>query len=106
MAWVTAAAAAIVLVVGSSFYSQARGRPSAGSVLGIREIATAKTEAATFELEDGTVIRLASSSRLQVLAGRTRREVAREGRAVFAAAHHGTPVEIRPAGRAAEAPRR
>ena len=97
MAWVTAAAAAIVLVVGTSFYSQVRGRPSAGSVLGIREIATAKTEAATFELEDGTVIRLASSSRLQVLAGRSRREVALEGRAFFAVAHDGTPFVIRTA---------
>src|SRR5207249_10005078 len=55
------------------------------------------TEAATFELEDGTVIRLASSSRLQVLAGRSRREVALEGRAFFAVAHDGTPFVIRTA---------
>src|SRR2546430_17676211 len=36
----------------------------------LREITTSKTEAATFELAEGTVIRLAPSSRLQVLAGR------------------------------------
>jgi transmembrane sensor len=96
-AWLMAAAAAVVLVVGS-LVSRRRGRePSTTPALGIREIATAKTEAATFELADGTVIRLAPSSRLHVLAGRGRREVALEGRGFFAVAHDGTPFVIRTA---------
>jgi len=78
-------------------YSQARRRSPAASGLGIREIATSKTETATLELLDGTVIRLAPSSRLQVLAGGgvSTREVALEGRGFFAIAHDGTPFVIR-----------
>src|SRR5205809_5513001 len=94
MAWLTAAAAAVVVVAGGFAYAQLRGQPTAPPGLGIREITTSKTEAATFELADGTVIRLAPSSRLQVLAGRSRREVALEGRAFFAVAHDGTPFVI------------
>jgi len=97
MAWLTAAAAAVVVVAGGFAYAQLRGQPTAPPGLGIREITTSKTEAATFELAEGTVIRLAPSSRLQVLAGRSRREVALEGRAFFAVAHDGTPFVIRTA---------
>src|SRR5256712_2484687 len=96
-AWLTAAAAAVVLLVGSLVFLRGGGEPSTMPALGIREIATAKTEAATFELADGTVIRLAPSSRLHVLAGRGRREVALEGRGFFAVAHDGTPFVIRTA---------
>ena len=95
--WLAAAAAAVVVVAGGFAYAQLRGQPTAPPGLGIREITTSKTEAATFELAEGTVIRLAPSSRLQVLAGRSRREVALEGRAFFAVAHDGTPFVIRTA---------
>jgi len=95
-AWLTAAAA-VVLVLGKVVFQRGGGEPGTTPALGIREIATAKTEAATFELADGTVIRLAPSSRLHVLAGRGRREVALEGRGFFAVAHDGTPFVIRTA---------
>jgi len=101
-AWLTAAAG-IAALLGALVYSQARRRSPAASGLGIREIATSKTETATLELLDGTVIRLAPSSRLQVLAGGGggggegggTREVALEGRGFFAIAHDGTPFVIR-----------
>ena len=99
-AWLTAAAG-IAALLGALVYSQARRRSPAASGLGIREIATSKTETATLELLDGTVIRLAPSSRLQVLAGGRgsegggTREVALEGRGFFAIAHDGTPFVIR-----------
>src|SRR5439155_23108297 len=101
-AWLTAAAV-IAALLGALVYSQARRRSPAASGLGIREIATSKTETATLELLDGTVIRLAPSSRLQMLAGGGggggegggTREVALEGRGFFAIAHDGTPFVIR-----------
>lgn len=94
-AWLAAAAAAVVLV--AAFGDQARRWLSGTPAFGIREIVTAKSETATLELLDGTVIRLAPSGRLRVLPSRDgRREVELEGRGFFAVAkRNGIPFVIR-----------
>lgn len=89
-----AAAAAVVLVGGS--LAVLLGRGPAAPAFGIRELVTSKSETGTLELVDGTVVRLAPSSRLRVLAVGGRREVTLEGRAFFAVAHRReTPFIIR-----------
>jgi transmembrane sensor len=95
-AWLVAAAAAVVLL-GTILHSRSPGARAAASPIGIREVVTSAGETATLELQDGTVIRLAPSGRLRVLGrgGRSRREVALEGRGFFAVAHDGTPFVIR-----------
>jgi transmembrane sensor len=62
------------------------------------EIVTGAAELATVKLADGTVVRLAPSSRLRVLGGRTR-EVTLEGRAFFAVTRMpGQPFRVHAAG--------
>jgi len=91
-AWLTAAAAAALLAFGGYVYAS---RGLHATAFGVREIVTSPSETATLELLDGTVLRLAPSSRLRVLLERGRREVALEGRGFFAVAHDGTPFLIR-----------
>jgi transmembrane sensor len=79
--WAIAAAASIGAAV------SLRSRPSdAGNGIpgwGATEVVTGATELATVQLGEGSVVRLAPSSRLRVLAGRER-AVSLEGRAFFA----------------------
>lgn len=79
--WAIAAAAATVAAV------SLRGRaPNSEPVIpgwGATEVVTGATELATVQLGEGSVVRLAPSSRLRVLAGRER-AVSLEGRAFFA----------------------
>ena len=79
--WAIAAAAAVVAAV-------ALGTPRAASTApelswGAAEVVTGATELATVQLGEGSVVRLAPSSRLRVIAGRER-AVSLEGRAFFA----------------------
>jgi transmembrane sensor len=78
-----AVAAAAVIVAGVAVRS--RVMPDAGSVpgWGAAEVITGSTELATVQLGEGSVVRLAPSSRIRVLAGRER-AVSLEGRAFFA----------------------
>jgi transmembrane sensor len=55
--------------------------------LSVAEFATDSLETATTRLEDGSVVRLASNSRLSVMPNRNRREVFLEGEGYFAIAH-------------------
>ncbi|MDF2772485.1 MAG: hypothetical protein K0S86_1979, partial [Geminicoccaceae bacterium] len=79
--WAIAAAATIMAVVAV----QSRMTESSDSVPGwsATEVVTGSTELATVQLGEGSVVRLAPSSRLRVLAGRGR-TVSLEGRAFFA----------------------
>jgi ferric-dicitrate binding protein FerR (iron transport regulator) len=78
--WVIAAAAALVAAVAlRSRTTDAGAIPGWGSA----EVVTGATELATVQLGEGSVVRLAPSSRLRVLAGRER-AVHLEGRAFFA----------------------
>ena len=78
--WTIAAAAAIVAAV--SFRTRAAGDAGIPG-WGATEVVTGATELATVQLGEGSVVRLAPSSRLRVLAGRER-AVSLEGRAFFA----------------------
>ena len=89
-----AAAAAVAVLVGAYLYGF-RSAPPATAAFGVREIVTSASETSTLELRDGTVIRLAASSRLRVDDGGGRREVVLEGHAFFAVAkQRGTPFSI------------
>lgn len=80
--WAVAAAAAVVAVVSL----RTRADTVANGAIpgwGATEVVTGATELATVQLGEGSVVRLAPSSRLRVLAGRER-AVHLEGRAFFA----------------------
>ena len=77
--WIIAAAAAIVAAV----TLRARANEDVVPGWGATEVVTGATELATVQLGEGSVVRLAPSSRLRVLAGRER-VVHLEGRAFFA----------------------
>lgn len=80
--WAIAAAAAIIAVV--SLRSRADTVSNGGIPgWGATEVVTGASELATVQLGEGSVVRLAPSSRLRVLAGRER-VVHLEGRAFFA----------------------
>jgi len=79
--WAIAAAAAIVAVV--SIRERVATDADAIPGWGATEVVTGATELATVQLGEGSVVRLAPSSRLRVHAGRGR-EVSLEGRAFFA----------------------
>ena len=91
--WGVAAAAAIVAAV------SLRARPSGSGAVPedwrAAEIVTGTNELATGQLGEGSVVRLAPSSRLRVLAGRER-AVSLEGRAFFAVQRiSGRPLRVR-----------
>jgi len=79
--WIIAVAATIVAAV--ALRTRAVPGTTADSAWGSAEIVTGATELATVQLGEGSVVRLAPSSRLRVLAGRER-AVSLEGRAFFA----------------------
>lgn len=88
----SAVAAAAVLLVAAGVALRGTGgwQPA--------EIVTGAAELATVKLADGTVVRIAPSSRLRVLGGRTR-EVSLEGRAFFAVTRMaGQPFRVHAAG--------
>jgi transmembrane sensor len=76
--WAVAAAATIVAVA-----SLARRGTLVAPAWGAAEVSTGAGELATVQLQDGSVVRLAPSSRLRVAAGNDR-DVSLEGRAFFA----------------------
>ena len=80
--WVIAAAAGIVAAV-SLGMPRAGAPSSAETAWGATEVVTGASELATVQLGEGSVVRLAPSSRLRVHAGRER-TVSLEGRAFFA----------------------
>jgi len=77
--WAIAAAAAVVATVSLRSRSATDAIPGWGAT----EVVTGATELATVQLGEGSVVRLAPSSRLRVLAGRER-AVHLDGRAFFA----------------------
>ena len=81
--WAVAAAAAVVAAV--AIRTRVSSAPSAADVpgWGASEVVTGANELATVKLGEGSVVRLAPSSRLRVLAGRGR-SVTLEGTAFFA----------------------
>jgi ferric-dicitrate binding protein FerR (iron transport regulator) len=79
-------AAAAVLIVSASLYLGLRGSRAAPIALGVDQVVTNASESATVELLDGTVVRLAPKSRLEVVPVAGERVVALEGRAYFAVA--------------------
>jgi transmembrane sensor len=87
-----AAAAAVVIAVG---VLADRGDDSTGFVFGAGEFVTG-AQAATVQLGDGSVVRLAPASRLQVDGSGNQRIVTLEGRAYFAVAKlDGKPFQVR-----------
>jgi transmembrane sensor len=67
--------------------------------LGVEEFATGARDAATVQLRDGTVVRLAPESRLRLTSTSGEREVTLDGRAYFAVAHmQGHPFTVRTGG--------
>lgn len=86
--WAVAAAAVLVAALEVA-------RPVRDAGWAPAEVVTGPNELATVKLGDGSVVRLASASRLQVVGGRTR-EVLLEGRAFFAVAEQdGQPFLVR-----------
>jgi transmembrane sensor len=82
--WVPwAVAAAAVLMAGVSLATRAKSPEPAVAGWGATEVVTGAAELATVQLGEGSVVRLAPSSRLRVHAGRER-AVSLEGRAFFA----------------------
>jgi transmembrane sensor len=79
--WVIAAAASIVAAV--TLRDRVAPNAASDSGWGATEVVTGATELATVQLGEGSVVRLAPSSRLRVLPGRER-AVSLEGRAFFA----------------------
>ena len=90
--WIIAAAATVVAAVAL----RTRQAPSttAESAWGSTDVVTGATELATVQLGEGSVVRLAPSSRLRVIPGRER-AVSLEGRAFFAVQRvPGRPLRI------------
>jgi transmembrane sensor len=81
--WAVAAAAAIVAAVAIGSRISQPLNDTGIPVWGASEVITGANELATVKLGDGSVVRLAPSSRLRVMAGRGR-TVSLEGRAFFA----------------------
>jgi transmembrane sensor len=90
--WAIAAAAAVVAAVALRESRAPSGAPELS--WGAAEVVTGATELATVQLGEGSVVRLAPSSRLRVIAGRER-AVSLEGRAFFAVQRiPGRPLRI------------
>jgi ferric-dicitrate binding protein FerR (iron transport regulator) len=83
--WPTLASAAAVLIAVSLYLGLRASQPTPVA-LGVDQVVTNASESATVELLDGTVVRLAPRSRLEVVPMAGERVVALEGRAYFAVA--------------------
>lgn len=93
-AWGAAAAAAAILAFGISQFRSA-GETNA-AISRVAELSTGVGEMATLRLADGTVVRLASESRLRFTGTHQTREVWLDGRAFFAVAkQEGVPFRVR-----------
>lgn len=91
--WAIAAAASIIAAVAIRSTAGTEGDAIPG--WGATEVITGAAELATVELGEGSVVRLAPSSRLRVIAGRER-AVSLEGRAFFAVQQvPGRPLRVR-----------
>lgn len=91
--WITAAAAVMILAPAAWTLKTLLIRPQAAPLaLGADEFVTGSSQIATVGLRDGSVVRLAPSSRLQLSGTAEDREIALRGRAYFAIA----PDETRP----------
>ena len=91
--WAVAAAAAIVAAV--SLRARSQDSQAAVAGWGATEVVTGSSELATVQLGEGSVVRLAPSSRLRVHSGRDR-VVSLEGRAFFAVQRlPGRPLLVR-----------
>lgn len=91
-----AAAAVLVLLVGTSNFFLGRSVPDARIAADTHDFVTGPHETASVVLGDGTVIRLGSDSRLKVPNHTTAREVSISGRAYFAVARdEGRPFVVR-----------
>ena len=84
----TTLAAAALLLVSVSLLWGLRLFRGPNTTHGVDQVVTGVSESATVELLDGTVVRLAPKSRLQVVPG-AERSVSLEGRAYFAVAKRG-----------------
>jgi transmembrane sensor len=88
------ARAAVVLLglsVGAIWWSGRAATPA----LTMNELSTGRTEMVTTRLSDGTTVRLAPNSRLEVRSGGQTREVWLEGQAFFAVAPGSRPFAVR-----------
>ena len=96
--WAPWAVAAVALIVAAvSFRARTRSDDAAAPGWGATEVVTGSTELATVQLGEGSVVRLAPSSRLRVHAGRER-VVSLEGRAFFAVQRiPGRPLRVQTA---------
>ncbi|MQA91875.1 MAG: DUF4974 domain-containing protein [Gemmatimonas sp.] len=98
-ALVLAACLTLVLIAmwrGPNFTGQAPSLGSGEISLGSGEIVTGATERTTVKLGDGTIVRLAPSSRLRISGVPNSREVWLDGRAYFAVTKQsGTPFRVR-----------
>lgn len=92
--WLLAAAAILAVgLPGGLFLARTAAAPDAG--FGAESFVTGPEETATLTLRDGTVVKLATSSRLELEPSRTERLVALDGQAYFAVAHRNQPFVIR-----------
>jgi len=84
--WVIRGAVAAGLTVLGFGLSELRNRSDSTMVFGPEEFVTGRSETATVTLRDGSVVRLAPSTRLRTLPTRDTRRVRLDGRAFFAVA--------------------
>ncbi len=95
--WTIPLGAAALLLLGFSVARLVQSRSSSPS-FAADEFVTGASDMATVRLNDGTIVRLAPSSRLHVIPGTEGREVSLEGHAYFAVAKaHGRPFAVRTA---------
>jgi transmembrane sensor len=85
---IAAATATVGLGIGLALVGSFTTRSASSPVLswGVTEYHTAEGERVTVRLEDGTIVRLAPTSRLRTTGSRTAREITLEGQAFFAVA--------------------
>lgn len=84
--WLRRGAAAAALIAFGLALGEFLPRDSASLTLGPEVVSTGPDEMATVELRDGSVIRVAPASRLEISGSLDRREVRLDGRAFFAIA--------------------